>query len=499
MAVTKTWKIYSTDSKAIGYIADVNKTKIRPTDKDKQENRDVLKTVEYINNALKTENNLTEYFMCGSSPYEAAHEFAKTRLRGSKHSTVLSHHSIQSFAHNELTPEQAFEIGRKLASRYLKGEYQYVLAVHTDKKHFHVHVVHCNTNMFNHRTFLTNEDKGSPAWKKLRAISDELCKEYGLSVIEKATSERGVSHYEHSLNKSPTVAHGWKSRIKLILNATIYESENFDDFLRRIRAKGVEVVYRPENVIKLKYRLEGQIKFVRARTLGTPYDVDGIAARIERFRKFLSGDKIYVPKSPLIDTNTERMQSTENLQLWARVQNMKTVADIMVELEHRGIANTAELGTRIDSLKTNRATLLKTEKSLKSEVGELKYLLSNIECYCVNSVVHEQLRQLTGKKADKFKHENSVALRAFQAARNALKGYEFADNKLPSVEKIRNTIENLTDESALCSQEAAQIAHTIGEFESMRNTLREYLHPQESAKSREAAELEHEKEDNTVR
>jgi hypothetical protein len=39
---------------------------------------------------------------------------------------------MQSFAPGEVTPEQAFEIGKQLAERVLKGEYQYVLATHVD-------------------------------------------------------------------------------------------------------------------------------------------------------------------------------------------------------------------------------------------------------------------------------------------------------------------------------------------------------------------------------
>lgn len=37
---------------------------------------------------------------------------------------------IQSFAPGEVTPEQAMQIGEELCDRYLKGDYQYVIAVH---------------------------------------------------------------------------------------------------------------------------------------------------------------------------------------------------------------------------------------------------------------------------------------------------------------------------------------------------------------------------------
>ena len=41
---------------------------------------------------------------------------------------------IQSFAPGEITPEKALEIGIELCQKFLKEEYQYYLAVHTDKE-----------------------------------------------------------------------------------------------------------------------------------------------------------------------------------------------------------------------------------------------------------------------------------------------------------------------------------------------------------------------------
>ena len=54
---------------------------------------------------------------------------------------------IQSFAPGEVTPEQAMQIGEELCDRYLKGDYQYVLAVHSDKSHIHTHIIFNNTNL----------------------------------------------------------------------------------------------------------------------------------------------------------------------------------------------------------------------------------------------------------------------------------------------------------------------------------------------------------------
>ena len=74
--------------------------------------------------------------------------------------TVLSQHFIQSFKPGEITPERALEVGKELCEKFLKGEYQYFLAIHTDTDHTHLHVIFNNVNRKNGRTFETNMNRG---------------------------------------------------------------------------------------------------------------------------------------------------------------------------------------------------------------------------------------------------------------------------------------------------------------------------------------------------
>ena len=66
---------------------------------------------------------------------------------------------IQSFAPGEVTPEQAMQIGEELCDRYLKGDYQYVIAVHHDKSHLHCHIIFNNTNLYNGLSFTTEHNQ----------------------------------------------------------------------------------------------------------------------------------------------------------------------------------------------------------------------------------------------------------------------------------------------------------------------------------------------------
>ena len=66
----------------------------------------------------------------------------KARNLKRKRSTNLAYHLIQSFSPEDaVTPEQAHELGNKLAFEYTGGKYEYVVATHIDKGHIHNHIM----------------------------------------------------------------------------------------------------------------------------------------------------------------------------------------------------------------------------------------------------------------------------------------------------------------------------------------------------------------------
>ena len=205
MAATKLFSITSTEAKAIAYIV----------------------------NPDKTDNGRLVYtFGCTANPTEASRMFQNIRDSGTGKTTILSHHMIQSFAPDEITPEQALEIGKLLCEKFLKNQYQYVLAVHTDTENIHLHCIFNNVNMTNFRSFEYLEDKGKVnerAWANLRNISDEICRANGLSVIENPEQSKGKSHYEWDMNRQGL---SWKAKLKFAIDQVILENHALSDFAR---------------------------------------------------------------------------------------------------------------------------------------------------------------------------------------------------------------------------------------------------------------------------
>ena len=136
------------------------------------------------------------------------------REQGTGRTQILGYHIIQSFKPDEITPEQALAVSEELCDRYLKGNYQYVLAVHSDRDHLHTHIVFNNTNVYNGLSFTYEENQGGRrerAWAKLRAISDEICQEHGLSVIAEPEKGQSVSHFERDMQLQ---GKSWKDKLR---------------------------------------------------------------------------------------------------------------------------------------------------------------------------------------------------------------------------------------------------------------------------------------------
>ena len=139
--------------------------------------------------------------------------------------------------------------------------------------------------MYNGLSFTTEHNQGRKserAWAELREISDEICTEHGIPVIEPIG--KGVSHYENEMKKE---GKSWKDKLRSMLREIISYSKSFEDFLKNCTDSGIEYVYTPQNKVKLKFKLsdEGQQRFTRADTLGDEFEPEAITETIETAQK----------------------------------------------------------------------------------------------------------------------------------------------------------------------------------------------------------------------
>lgn len=177
------------------------------------------KAIDYITNPEKTEyGQLVSGYNC--SPDSAELEFAMTaQLASNSHkvgtktkSPNLAYHLIQSFSPNDnVTPEQAHELGKQLATRFLEGKYEYVISTHVDKSHIHNHII---INATSWLTLTKLQTKPYKTAARIRAISDQLCIANDLSII----GEPGRLSYSYKEWYARRNRGSWKAELRKRLN-----------------------------------------------------------------------------------------------------------------------------------------------------------------------------------------------------------------------------------------------------------------------------------------
>ena len=172
-------------------------------------------------------------------PQAALLEFMNTkRLYGSTDGRMY-YHMIQSFRPDDpVTPEMAHEIALKLAE-HIPG-YEIIVATHTDREHLHNHFVinsvSCDTGLKYH----SNEE----SLMALRKASDELCMQYGLSVVKpkKQKKERTMSDREY---RAYAKGDSWKMDLEITVDECMTKARSREHFIRLMEYNGYEVKWTP--------------------------------------------------------------------------------------------------------------------------------------------------------------------------------------------------------------------------------------------------------------
>ena len=112
-------------------------------------------------------------------PEMAYQQMKATKQMFGKTGGRQGYHFVISLKPGEGTPEIMYDIAMQFAEEAFAGEYEAVVAVHTDREHLHAHIVINSVNMVNGYKFQCRDGD----WKyKFQPITNKLCEEYGLHI-----------------------------------------------------------------------------------------------------------------------------------------------------------------------------------------------------------------------------------------------------------------------------------------------------------------------------
>ena len=203
---------------------------------------------------------------------ENANEVMLTLLEDTDKDDIQAYHGYQSFKPGEVTPDVAHAIGVQLASELWGEDFPVIVATHIDRGHVHNHFCLSATGFSGKRY---HDCKAT--YKLMRETSDRLCREYGLSVIEKP-KQQGAKHIAevHAEKKGiPTM----RDQIRADIDAVANYEYIVKYFYNRMRSLGYTFERRGQY---LRIKPYGSNKFFRLDKLGAGYTEADIEARIKQ-------------------------------------------------------------------------------------------------------------------------------------------------------------------------------------------------------------------------
>lgn len=338
---------------------------------------------------------------------------------------VVAYQIRQSFKPGEVTAEEANRIGYELALSFAKGKHAFIVATHTDRAHIHNHVVFNSTSLDCRRKF-RNFFLSSLV---IQHISDRICLEHGLSVIEPKPYGERTKRTEYP--KGPKLRDGICGVIDEILNR---KPKDFEQFLSMLEAAGYEI----KRGKYISVRGKDQKRFIRLRSLGEGYteeDIRSIVAGKTPVRDTKKSGQVHEkPRFNLLIDMQERMQGKGiGYQRWAKVYNLKQMSETFLFMREQHIESFEALYARTDEAVRHFNELNDTIKTAEAKLAANLAMQKHIQNYAKTRDVYDAYRKSGYSK--KFFEEHRAEITLHKAAKDAFNESGF--KKLPTIRELR--------------------------------------------------------------
>ena len=282
MGVTALWRIKGNIGRVIDYAGNELKTS-NPNYAERRDNESASEqwltdVISYAVQGEKTiciaeQSEIMQKFVTGINclPDTARSEMIATKKLFTKTDGIVAYHGYLSFAPGEATPGIAHEIGVKLATQLWGDRHEVIVATHLDKADLlHCHFVINTVSFVDGKKFYRSERD----YYNMRQKADALCREYGLSVIEKP---QGKGKHYSECNAERKGQTTYRSMVKNDIDTCIRRSMTERQFFEKMHKLGYEIKSGKDITVRTFGRERG-IKLKR--NFGDDYTIEGIRRRI---------------------------------------------------------------------------------------------------------------------------------------------------------------------------------------------------------------------------
>lgn len=386
---------------------------------------------------------------------------AMTGREQKKENNVLCYQIRQSFYPGEITPKEANRIGYELAMRWTKGRHAFIVTTHTDKQHIHCHIYYNSTTLDCTRKF-RNFWGSSFA---LRRLSDRLCLENGLSIVENP-KPRSKSKYRNygEWQKDRKGPLSYQDRLRLAIDTALAERPaDLDEFLNLMKRAGYEVKTVRGGGISFRLTEQGQERFTRLRasTLGDGYDLQDVLSAIEGKEKRPGRSERKISLAVDIQAKLAAGKGP-GYERWAKVFNIKQMAAALAYIQDNNLTDYEQLAKKAteaaDRFHVISEQVKQTEQAMKTNAG----LKAATVQYAKTRPVFEQYKAT--KYSRKFLAEHEADLELYRAAQAEMRSL-LGGAKLPKMDVLKEEGRKLI----------AKKKQLYGEYQKARRDMQELV------------------------
>lgn len=169
-------------------------------------------------------------------PETAFQEFMATKNSFKKADQTMFYHYDQAFKDGEtISPKTAHEIAVKFAEDNYP-DFEVVIATHVDNEHLHSHFI------INSVSFKTGKKlhQGPKTLLKLRAYSDHICQQYGLTTLEPYNGGKSKSLASREY-RAAAKGQSWKFSLMNTIDTAMKTSGTKAEFIKNMERQGYAV------------------------------------------------------------------------------------------------------------------------------------------------------------------------------------------------------------------------------------------------------------------
>lgn len=179
-----------------------------------------------INYVSRKEKTVSEdkRFVTGINcvPETALDEMTATKNLYRKTDGRLYYHLVQSFPSGyKIEPELAHKIAVELAEKAF-GKYECIVATHIDREHIHSHFVFNSVSFYDGKKYHSNKE----SIEQLMKLSDEICRRYGVHVLDAPKKEMNKDYLSDSEYRSAKRGESFKWELMNVINQVMKQAKS---------------------------------------------------------------------------------------------------------------------------------------------------------------------------------------------------------------------------------------------------------------------------------